>query len=243
MIEVAATSNKLLASLPADDSRLLAPVLAAVCLRQGETLYEHGDPITHLYFPLGSVVSAELLMADGATVETALVGREGVVGVAYVLGESTARYWNRVLVGGDALRAQAAAVRELCTMSPPLTRAMMRYYRTLIPHVSQRAVCNGRHTIPQRLCTWLLMVHDRAATDELPLTQELIASKLGSRRAGVTEAARQLMREGVLSYSRGKIHVRDRAALEGFACECYRVHHADFMYAETSAAGASLGRA
>lgn len=228
--------NRLLAGLPEAESRLLDNCLEPVRLKAGEDLYGQGDPVKHVYFPLDCVVSTLAIMSDGATVEVALVGSEGVVGVVAVFGEYTARNWTRVLIGGDALKASAREVRRLSERSEAVRRRMMDYYRSVITHVSQRAVCNGRHTIMQRLCCWLLLVYDRAGRDDLQLTQEEMASKLGSRRAGVTRAARALLDRDVITYSRGRVHIRDRELLEAMACECYRVHRDEFF--GTSDAGA-----
>lgn len=232
-------ANKLLAALPADDLRLLEGFLEPVCLAQGETLYTQGDHITRFYFPVSSVVSSVAILNDGATSEVSMVGREGLTAVASVFGDYEACNWTRVLIPGEALRIFAEDLRRLCEHSAALQRSVLGCYRSLITQVSQRAVCNCRHTLLKRLSTWLLMVHDRAGYEDLPLTQEMVAGLLGARRAGVTQAARLLLLEEVIKYSRGRIHVCNRQLLEQMACECYRVHWAEF-YGTGSAGGVRI---
>lgn len=228
--------NRLLATLPEEDLRLVQEFLSPVRLKQFETLHTQGDRITRFYFPISTVVSSVAILNDGATSEISLVGREGMTGVASIFGDYEARNWTRVLIPGEALRIQADDLRQLCAHSETLHRRVLGCYRSLITQVSQRAVCNCRHTLVKRLATWLLMVHDRVGADDLVLTQETVAGLLGARRAGVTQAARLLLAYEVIRYSRGRIHISDRLRLEEAACECYRVHAAEFYSPENTGA-------
>ena len=228
MSKTSTDANALLASLSETDLPSIRDWLRPVHFEQGATLYVQGDRVEHLYFPVNCVFSSLAIMNDGATVEVSMTGREGVVGVCAAFGDYEARNWTRTLIAGEAVRVNAAALKELSSRSEPARALVMSGYRQLIWQVSQRAICNCRHTLLQRLCTLLLMVHDRAATDDLPLTQELIAGRLGARRAGVTQAARLLLISEAVRYSRGKIHVTNRAVIEGMACECYRAHEENF---------------
>lgn len=241
----AVEGNALLSSVPERDLSALGDSLRLVNLTQDESVYVQGDRVKHLYFPVDSVCSTVSVMSDGATVEVSMTGREGATGVFSVFGDYESRNWTRVLVGGVSVRVGVDALRDLCSRSEPAQKVMMGAYRNLISQVSQRAICNCRHTLLQRLSTWLLMVRDRAGSDDLTLTQEIIASRLGARRAGVTQAARMLLTMGVMRYGRGKIHLNDRALLEQMACECYHVHEENFRdarNAEGTAAKSSATR-
>ena len=166
------SGNFILSRLDADESYRLTRFFRTVELGAQQTLYAPGDAITHAYFPVDSVVTAVATMNDGSTVETAMIGREGVVGLGAAVGTSRARYWTRVLLPGEALRVEAGLLRELFNDSPVWQKLLLRYYSTLINQVSRRAVCNTRHRLSERLCTWLLMLHDRAGHDDLQMTQE-----------------------------------------------------------------------
>lgn len=229
--------NRLLTAMPSEDYELLHPFLEHVHLSGERSIYEQGDPIDYIYFPLDCIVSGIAVMNDGATVEIGMVGREAVVGIVSVLGEYTARNWTRVLVPGDALRMKSEVIRELFRQNDALQRLLMRSYRAIVTQISQRAVCNGRHTILHRLSCWLLMVHDRVGSDDIPLTQEVIAGRLGSRRASITQAAGMLQSMEAISYSRGKIHINDRAMIEREACECYEVLRREFNGLKISGRG------
>ena len=228
MSQQTAIENRLLQMLPESDRRQLEPHLFPVHLAQDQSLYVQGDPYEYLYFPLDAVVSSVAIMGDGATVEVSMTGREGVTGVVSMFGDHKARNWTRVLIAGHAMKAKADAVRQLFTQSEAAQRVLLDYYRALITQISQRAVCNGRHTILQRLACWLLMLHDRVAADEIHLTQEEMAGKLGVRRAGVTQAARVLLVSGAVNYNHGRINVLDRSIIELTACECYKVQREAF---------------
>lgn len=237
MSQQVSLENRLLQTLPESDRRRLESSLATVHLAQDQSVYVQGDPFEYLYFPMDCVVSSVAIMGDGATVEVSMTGCEGVTGVASMFGGERARSWTRVLIAGGAVRARAEAVRRLFAESEGARRVLLGYYRALITQISQRAVCNGRHTILQRLACWLLMLHDRLGADEIRLTQEEMAGKLGVRRAGVTQAARVLLGTGAVNYNHGRINVLDRSVLEYVACECYKVHREEFKPADEKSGG------
>src|SRR5205085_185066 len=223
-----AIKNRLLAALPNEEYEGLRPHLEHVNLSVEDSIYVQGDPVNYAYFPLDCIVSNLAIMRDGATVEISMVGRDAIVGIASVIGGYTARNWTRGLVPGMALRVKSEVLRQLFQQGAVAQGLLMRAYRAMVTQISQRSVCNGRHTMLHRLSTWLLMVHDRVGSDKIPLTQELIAGRLGSRRASVTQAACMLHTMRAISYSRGKIHVDDREAIEHQACECYEVLKKEF---------------
>jgi CRP-like cAMP-binding protein len=195
--------------------------LKVVPISVNQVLYEQGDHIDYVYFPLDSVVSALAIMEDGTTMETAMVGREGLVGISAVLESGRSRQWIWVTIGGAAIQLDAKVLDKLFVQNETTLKALLRYYRSLISQVSQRCVCNTRHTIMDRLCCWLLMIHDRVGQANLNLTQEMIASRVGARRAGITVAAGMLQEMGAIEYRRGRLHIVNRPTLEGVVCECY----------------------
>jgi CRP-like cAMP-binding protein len=216
-------ANELLAALPSEDFARLLPELEPVTLEAGQDLYRMDEGVPFAYFPEAAVVSHLYVLADGNTTEAAMVGREGLLGLSAVFNAEQPCYWTRVLVGGSALRIDAAALRQEFRRGGAMQRLVLSYASSRMAQLSQRAVCNGRHTVEERLCCWLLMVNDRAGEGRLELTHEQIAGHLGTRRAGITTTAAALRDAGTISYSRGALSVTDRAALESSACECYRV--------------------
>jgi CRP-like cAMP-binding protein len=198
--------------------------LKVVTLSVNQVLYEQGDNIDHVYFPLDCVVSSLAIMEDGTTMETSMVGREGLIGISAVLGSGRSRQWFWVTIGGTAIQLDAKVLDKLFIQNQTALKSLMRYYRSLITQLSQRCVCNTRHTIMERLCGWLLMIHDRVGTANLNLTQEMIASRVGARRAGITVAAGMLQEMGAIEYRRGRLHIVDRVTLERVVCECYPPH-------------------
>jgi CRP-like cAMP-binding protein len=160
-------------------------------------------------------------MEDGMTMETTMMGREGVVGISTILGSGTARQWYWVLISGNAIQLETKLLDQLFVQNEFALKALLRCYRNVITQVSQRCVCNTRHTILERLSCWLLMVHDRVGQGNLHLTQEMIASRVGARRAGITVAAGMLQELGAIEYRRGKLHIVNRKILEQVVCECY----------------------
>jgi CRP-like cAMP-binding protein len=199
------------------------PHLEVVNLVLGEVLYESGVRSEYVHFPIDAIVSLLYVTKDGASAEIAVVGNEGVVGIAIFMGGGSST--NRAVVqsAGQALRMRAHFVAEEFLRSGPVLRLMLRYTQALIAQTAQTAVCNRHHSVDQQLCRWLLLSLDRLESNVLTMTQELIANMLGVRREGVTEAALKLQRAGLISYARGRITVLDRPGLEDRSCECYGV--------------------
>ena len=220
--------NHLLAALSAPESERLYPLLELVPLPLAEVLYESGDELQHVYFPTDSIVSLLYVMADGSSAEIAVVGNEGIIGIALFMGGETMA--NRAVVqsAGHAYRLKGQLLKEEFNRGGELQHLLLRYTQALLTQMSQTAVCNRHHSVDQQLCRWLLLSVDRLPSNELTMTQELIANMLGVRREGVTEAAGKLQSAGLIHYSRGHITVLDRPRLEARACECYQVVKAEF---------------
>ena len=215
--------NQLLASLPPGIASLLQARIETVDLDVGKTLYEAGAVLSHVYFPVTAVVSLVSNLEDGACAEVAMVGREGVVGVCAFMGGSKALSGAVVQRPGLAWRMRARDIADLARDCEPMLQALLRYTQVLFTHMAQTSACNRHHALAPQLCRWLLQHLDRQASDDMRITQERIAGMLGVRRESVTEAARQLQREGLISYTRGHIRVLDRSGLEQQSCECYGV--------------------
>jgi CRP-like cAMP-binding protein len=210
------------------DSDFLLSQLRIVKMSFNDIIYEYGDRIDEVYFPLDSIVSNLAIMEDGTTIEISMVGRESIVGLSTLLGGGIARHWTRMCIGGSLARLSASALEHTFKSHDNTLRHIMHGYSSLITQVSQRAVCNARHTVLERLACWLLMVHDRVGGENLRLTQEAIASRIGARRAGITVAAGTLQSIGAIEYRRGQLHIKDHAKLEEAVCECYALLKADF---------------
>jgi CRP-like cAMP-binding protein len=218
------TENHLLAALPGDALARLLPDLELVSMPLGKVIYESGIELKQVYFPLpGCIVSMLYVMADGASAEIAVVGDEGMVGIALFMGGGTTPSRALVQSGGRAYALRAGALTLEFERHSQLQLLLLRYTQALITQMSQTAVCNRHHSVDQQLCRWLLLSLDRLSGNELTMTQELIANMLGVRREGVTEAARKLQSQGLIQYSRGRITVLDRPGLEQRVCECYAV--------------------
>jgi len=216
-------SNRLLAALPDAEWKRWLPQLEPVDMPLGQVLYESGSRLAHVYFPTTSIVSLLYVMEDGASAEIAVVGNEGIVGISLFMGgESTP---SRALVqsAGKGLRLRADVMLQEFNRAGPVLHLLLRYTQALITQMAQTAVCNRHHSVDQQLCRWLLLSLDRLDTNDLVMTQELIANMLGVRREGVTEAAGHLQHAGLIHYRRGHITVIDRAGLEQRTCECYAV--------------------
>jgi CRP-like cAMP-binding protein len=215
--------NRLLARLPRDEYERLCPQLSPVSLALGEVVYESGGQMDHIYFPTTAIISLLYMMENGSSAEMGVAGNEGLVGVALFMGGDTMP--NRAVVqsAGGAVRMKAEALQDEFKRGGSFQRLLLRYTQALLTQMSQTAVCNRLHTVEQQLCRWLLLSRDRLNTDELIMTQELIANMLGVRREGVTYAAQRLQQHGLISYVRGHIHILDRPGLEAAVCECYRV--------------------
>ena len=225
-----AFGNELLTDLLStpDLATCLRPELIVVPLTVNQVLYELGDQIDYVYFPLDSVVSDLSITEDGTTIETSMVGREGVVGVSMLLGSGCSRQWIGVTISGNAIQLNAKLLDRLLIDNATALKSFLRYYRALMIQLSQRCVCNTRHTILERLCCWLLMIHDRVGQINLSLTQEMIASRVGARRAGITVAAGLLQEMNAIVSRRGRVHIENREALTRIVCECYNNMQADF---------------
>jgi CRP-like cAMP-binding protein len=215
--------NHLLAALPSAERARIFPHLEFVDLQLGTVLYESGDQLRHIYFPVDAIVSLLYVMEDGSSAEIAVVGNDGAIGIALFMGGATTT--NRAIVqsAGSGWRLTQARITEEFNRHAEMLHVLLRYTQALITQMAQTAVCNRHHSVDQQLCRWLLLSLDRLATNELAMTQELIANMLGVRREGVTEAAGKLQRLGVIRYSRGRITVLDRPRLEKLSCECYEV--------------------
>jgi CRP-like cAMP-binding protein len=215
--------NRLLAALPAAELARLAPHLEAVPLPLGAVIYESGGAQDHVYFPGSGIVSLLYVMSDGAAAEIAVVGREGMVGIALFMGGETTPSRAVVQSAGRGHRLEAGAIKAEFARGGELQRLLLRYTQALITQMTQTAVCNRHHLLEQQLCRWLLLSLDRLPSSDLVMTQQLIANMLGVRREGVTEAAGRLQADGLIDYARGHIHVLDRPGLEERVCECYGV--------------------
>ncbi len=224
MVDIPALrSNHLLAAAPPDARQRLAPYLELIHLPFGKVIHEPGDTPTHVILPTDCLVSLIYETREGDSTEISVVGNEGMVGVSVFMGGDSSP--NRAVVqgAGHAYRLPADRLEDEFNNSPGLRVLMLRYTQVLITQVSQTAVCNRHHSIDQRLSRWILLSLDRLPTNQLTMTQELIADMLGVRREGVTHAAGKLQHEGVIKYRRGRISVLDRPRLERLACECYSV--------------------
>ena len=215
--------NHLLAALPAAEFERLAPRLELVPMLLGETLYEPGGQLSHVYFPTTAIVSLLYIMESGLSAEIAGVGNEGVLGISLFMGGDTTPSSAVVQTAGHGYRLQERLLKEEFNRGGLMQRLLLRYTQALVTQMFQTAACNRHHSIEQQLCRWLLLSLDRLPTNELVMTQELVANALGVRREGITEAAGKLQRAGVIRYRRGHISVLERSGLEAGACECYAV--------------------
>jgi CRP-like cAMP-binding protein len=220
-IEQPTVRNHLLASLSPDDFARLAGALQPVTLALKQVLHEPGQMIESVYFVEAGTASMIAPLKNGDALEVGLIGRDGLVGLPVVLRTDLAVTEALIQVPGAALRLPAAVLREALAASPSFLGLLLRYMQAFHVQVTQSAACNGRHPLEERLARWLLMTHDRAEGDVLPLTQEFLAIMLGVRRAGVSVAAGILHKAGVIGYTQGRITVLDRPGLEAVACECY----------------------
>lgn len=215
--------NLLLAALPAADFERFQSRLKLVPLRLGEVIYQPGSRMRYAYFPTTAIVSLLNTMADGATAEVAVVGNDGILGIALFMGSETTPRRAVVQRAGHAYQVEGDALRDEFNRAGALQHALLRYTQARLTQLALTAVCNRHHTLDQQLCRWLLLILDRVSGNELFMTQESIANMLGVRREGITQAARKLQRAGSIKYSRGHIIVADRAALEARTCECYAI--------------------
>jgi CRP-like cAMP-binding protein len=220
--------NYLLAALLDADFDRLAPHLELVPMLLGDVLYEPGGKLQHVYFPTTAIVSLHYLLENGGSSEIAGVGNEGVLGISLFMGGNSTPSRAVVQTGGVGYRLKSQILMEEFNRAGPVMRLLLRYTQALMTQMAQTAVCNRHHSVEQQLCRWLLLTLDRMPSNELTITQELIANMLGVRREGVTEAAGRLQGYGFIRYRRGHITVLDRAGLEGDVCECYAVVKKEF---------------
>jgi len=220
--------NHLLRVLKKDDFLRISPFMEMKYLNLGDILYESGGSLDNVYFPVSSIISLLYVMENGASAEIAVVGSEGIVGIALFMGGETTP--NRAVVqsAGYAYRLKGEILKQEFDRSGALQHLLLRYTLALIAQMAQTAVCNRHHSVDQQLCRWLLLSLDRLPANELCMTQELIANMLGVRREGVTEAAGKLQEAGLIHYNRGKITILDRPGLEARVCECYEVVKKEF---------------
>jgi CRP-like cAMP-binding protein len=223
-----AQQNHLLSVLSPTDFERVFPHLELVPLPLGEVLYESGSLLRHVYFPTTSIVSLLYVMEDGASAEIAVVGNEGMIGIALFMGGESTPSRAIVQSAGHAYRLEAHVLKQEFNRAGPVMHLLLRYTQALITQMAQTAVCNRHHSVDQQFCRWLLLSLDRLPSNELIMTQELIANMLGVRREGVTEAAGKLQKAELIQYSRGRITVIDRPRLEARSCECYRVVKREF---------------
>ena len=215
--------NHLLDALPRADYERVALHLELLPMDLGDVLYESGAHLRYVYFPTTSIISLLYVMEDGASAEIAIVGNEGLLGISLFMGGNTTPSRAVVQSAGMAYRLKADLLKTEFARFGPTMHLFLRYTQALITQMAQTAVCNRHHSLDQQLCRWLLLSLDRLQTNDLSMTQELIANMLGVRREGVTEAAGKLQAAGLIRYSRGRITVLDRGGLEARTCECYRV--------------------
>jgi CRP-like cAMP-binding protein len=221
--------NHLLAALPAEEWARWQPALEPIDMPLGAVLYESGMTMSHVVFPTTSIVSLLYVLKDGASAEIAVVGNEGIVGISLFMGGETTPSRSVVQSAGQGFRMRGQLLKDEFSRSGPVLHLLLRYTQALITQMAQTAVCNRHHSLDQQLCRWLLLSLDRLPTPELVMTQELIANMLGVRREGVTEAAANLQRAGLISYRRGHITVLDRKGLEQRTCECYSVVQKEYQ--------------
>lgn len=220
--------NHLLAAFVPEAWRRWEPLLEWTDLPLGKVLCESGCTMSHAYFPTTAIVSLLNVMENGSSAEIAVVGNEGIVGIPLLMGGESTPSRAVVQSAGSGYRMRAEAIRKECERSSGVLPLMLRYTQALMTQMAQTAACNRHHTLDQQLCRWLLMSLDRLQSDELLMTQELIANMLGVRREGVTEAALKLQAAGLIRYARGHIKVLDRAGLEKRTCECYAVVRGEY---------------
>ncbi|MEO7744281.1 MAG: Crp/Fnr family transcriptional regulator [Usitatibacter sp.] len=238
------TRNHLLAALPAEEFARLAAHLEPVDLAVGDFLYEPGGQLQHAYFPASAIVSMHYVTESGASAEIAGVGNEGMVGISLFMGGDTTSSSAVVQTAGEAYRLERAVLKEEFDRGGAMQRLMLRYTQALISQMSQTAICNRHHSVEQQLCRWLLTTLDRVPSGQLVMTQELVASMLGVRREGITEAAGNLQHAGYIRYRRGHIAVLGRTGLESLACECYAVVKKEYLrlFAEIPRRGVPAAR-
>src|SRR5664279_815411 len=227
-VDLSPHKNHLLDALPPLDYERLANHLELKPMGLGEVLYESGAQLRYVYFPTTAIISLLYVMEDGASAEIAIVGNEGLLGSSLFMGGETTPSRAVVQSAGHAFWLRAALLKDEFGRFGPTMHLLLRYTQALITQMAQTAICNRHHSVDQQLCRWLLLSLDRLQSNELSMTQDLIANMLGVRREGVTEAAGKLQKAGLIHYQRGRISVIDRPGVEARSCECYKVVKAEF---------------
>lgn len=220
--------NDILAYLPNEDYARLLPDLELIEMPLGWSMCESGEKLSHAYFPVTAIVSLLYVTENGSSTEIAVTGFDGIVGIALFMGGNTTTSRAVVQSAGVGYRLKAAIMKREFLLGGQMQKLALSYTQALITQMAQTAVCNRHHSVDQQLCRWLLLSHDLLPSNELKMTQELIANMLGVRRGGVTEAAGKLQAEGFIQYSRGNIKILNRKGLEKRACECYGVVKKEF---------------
>jgi CRP-like cAMP-binding protein len=220
--------NRLLAALPRAEFDRLAPSLELVPMKLGDLLYEPGDQLSHAYFPTTSIISLHYVVETGDSAEIAGVGNEGLLGISLFMGGDTTPSSAVVQTAGFAYRLERGKLKAEFDRAGAMMKLLLRYTQALMTQMTQTSVCNRHHSIEQQLCRWLLTTLDRVPSGKLVMTQELVATMLGVRREGITEAAGRLREEGLIDYRRGHISVLKREGIEKGACECYQVVRKEF---------------
>jgi len=215
-------TNKILTALPGEDFAQILPHLEPVSLAARHKIYEFDAKVDFVYFPETAVITHIYFLKDGSTTAVALVGNEGLVGLSAILNSHRPAYWSQVTIGGTAVRARPEVIWEQFVRGGAVQRLLLKYTSARLAQLSQKTVCNSRHRLEERFCTWLLMIQDRVSAAHIPLTHEEMAQHLGARRAGITGACNTLRDQGIITYHRGMVSVVDREKLETAACECYR---------------------
>lgn len=215
-------TNKLLSAVSGPDFARLLPYLEPASFRTGEHIYELGQEILFVYFPETLVISQLCYLEDGSSTGVSTVGNDGLLGLSAILGSQRAQYGAVATIGGSALRIRLDELKREFIKGGAFQNIILSYVNARLAQLAQRTVCNRRHGLEERLCTWLLMIQDRVQVGELPLTHEAISQHLGTRRAGVTNFCNVLRDNGVISYHRAMITILDRQALKDSACECYQ---------------------
>ncbi len=214
--------NGLLTALPGEDLARLLPYFEPVALDSGQSLYESGGEVIFAYFPQTTVVSKICSLTDGRTTEAAVIGYEGMVGLASILDDRAPSYSTKVTIGGKAVKISREDLQREFRAGTAIREILLKYAARFISQLSQRVVCNGSHHLDERLSTWLLMLDDRTNGEVLPLTHEQIGNHLGARRAGITNCCNDLRAAGAIDYRRGSINILSREIMEAAACECYQ---------------------
>jgi CRP-like cAMP-binding protein len=214
-------TNRLLAGLPAEALEELSAQLETVCLAGSDYIYQPGDHVDYLYFPETAVISEFQILEDGRTVEIAMTGKEGVLGLLPLFNSGVAVNWTQVSVSGAARRINSRIFQQKMARRPEFQKMLFEYITEYVRQISQRSVCNSYHVIEQRFCSWLLMIQDRKQSNKIPLTQEQIARSLGVHRPSLTHIAQNLRAKKIIDYVRGKIYILNRAELENSACACF----------------------